>query len=86
VAPQSFGTSEVKKELLLINKSNATATVTLPEGCSTTFIVVDDASSENPRVETISNGVVTLALLVVGVVGQPHRDRNGDDDKGHDRE
>jgi hypothetical protein len=84
VAAQSFGTSEGKK-LLLINKSNATAQVTLPAGCSTTFTVVDEATSENPpRVETISNGVVTLAPFAVGIVGQPHQERH--DHQGRDPE
>jgi hypothetical protein len=35
-------------------------------------------------VETISNGVVTLAPFAVGIVGQPHQERH--DHQGRDPE
>jgi hypothetical protein len=71
IAAQAFVTSNGEK-LLLINKSDATVDVALPKLPGTvTFTVVDESSGENPpRVETVSNGMVTLAPFAVGVVSK----------------
>jgi hypothetical protein len=80
VAAQAFFTSEGQK-LLLINKSNAAVQVMLANSRdASTLTVVDESTGENPpRVEKVSNGVVTLAPFAVGVLGDSRRedDREG---------